>query len=151
MLTATVRSKIPERFQATKRLLAAKPGRRMMGRSGGATIRRVYDEPADSDGLRVLVDRVWPRGLSKTRAAVGLWLRDIAPTDELRRWFGHDPERWGAFRERYWAELDDHGEAVGRLRNMIGEGPVTLLYGARDDAHNNAVALLDYLMREDGD
>lgn len=123
----------------------------MTRRSGGVTIRRVYDSPADSDGLRVLVDRVWPRGLSKTRAAVGLWLRDIAPTDELRRWFGHDPERWRAFRERYWAELDDNGEAVGRLRNMIDDGPVTLLYGARDDAHNNAVALLGYLMREDGD
>lgn len=123
----------------------------MTRRSGGVTIRRVYDAPADSDGLRVLVDRVWPRGLSKTRAAVGLWLRDIAPTDELRRWFGHDPERWRAFRERYWAELDDNGEAVGLLRGVISDGPVTLLYGARDDAHNNAVALLGYLMREDGD
>lgn len=123
----------------------------MMGRSGGVTIRRVYDAPADSDGLRVLVDRVWPRGLSKTRAAVGLWLRDIAPTDGLRRWFGHDPERWPAFRTRYWAELDDNGEAVGLLRGVISDGPVTLLYGARDDAHNNAVALLGYLMREDGD
>ena len=123
----------------------------MTRRSGGVTIRRVYDAPADSDGLRVLVDRVWPRGLSKTRAAVGLWLRDIAPTDELRRWFGHDPERWRAFRERYWAELDGNGEAVGLLRGVISDGPVTLLYGARDDAHNNAVALLGYLMREDGD
>ena len=123
----------------------------MTRRSGGVTVRRVYDAPADSDGLRVLVDRVWPRGLSKTRAAVGLWLRDIAPTDELRRWFGHDPERWRAFRERYWAELDDNGEAVGLLRGVISDGPVTLLYGARDDAHNNAVALLGYLMREDGD
>ena len=107
--------------------------------------KRVYDEPADSDGTRVLVDRIWPRGLTKERAAVDVWLKDIAPTTELRKWFGHDPARWKEFERRYWKELDRNTAAVAQLRELVDRGPVTLLYGARDEAHNDAVALLGYL------
>jgi uncharacterized protein YeaO (DUF488 family) len=107
--------------------------------------KRVYDDPADTDGTRVLVDRIWPRGLTKERAAVDVWLKEIAPTTELRKWFGHDPARWEAFEARYRKELDRTATAVAQLRDLIGRGPVTLLYGARDDAHNDAVALLAYL------
>jgi uncharacterized protein YeaO (DUF488 family) len=107
--------------------------------------KRVYDDPAGSDGTRVLVDRIWPRGLSRERAAVDVWLKDIAPTTELRKWFGHDPARWKAFEARYRQELDRNAAAVAQLRELVDRGPVTLLYGARDDAHNDAVALLAYL------
>jgi len=109
------------------------------------TIKRVYEPAADSDGARVLVDRVWPRGVTKEKAALDLWLKEIAPSTELRKWFGHDPARWDEFRERYGRELDGNSEAVTRLHGLIAEGPVTLLYGAHDAEHNQAVALLDYL------
>jgi len=114
-----------------------------------ATIRlkRAYEEPARSDGLRILVERLWPRGLSKERAAVGVWLKGIAPSPELRRWFGHDPDRWDGFRTRYWAELDANPEAVDELRRKVREGPVTFIYAARDEQHNGALALQEYLRR----
>ncbi|OHV87184.1 DUF488 domain-containing protein [Mesorhizobium sp. ORS 3428] len=108
-------------------------------------VKRVYEAPENSDGQRVLVDRVWPRGVSKADAALALWLKEIAPSDELRKWFGHDPERWAEFQKRYRAELDRNEDAVAQLRGLLGEGKVTLLYGAHDEAHNNAVALMGYL------
>jgi len=117
----------------------------MAERAGWLKIKRVYDAPGDEDGTRVLVDRIWPRGLTKQRAAVALWLKEIAPTDALRKWFAHDVARWSEFRTRYRNELDKNGEEVRRLRDIIEERPVTLLYGARDEAHNNAVVLIEYL------
>ena len=109
-------------------------------------IRRVYEEPSADDGLRVLVDRLWPRGRSKQSARVDVWLKDIAPSKNLRTWFGHIPERFDEFAARYRAELDTSPEAVSRLRGLIADHPrVTLLYGAKDNEHNNAVVLRDYL------
>ena len=122
----------------------------MTNRSRRLTTKRVYDAPAEGDGKRVLVDRLWPRGLSRSRAAVELWLKEIAPSNALRQWFDHDPERWDEFQRRYWAELKENADALARLRAAIEEGPVTLLYGAKDEAHNNAVALLDYLQAKHG-
>jgi uncharacterized protein YeaO (DUF488 family) len=110
-------------------------------------VKRVYEPPAPDDGQRVLVDRIWPRGVSKQDAALALWLKEIAPSDELRKWFGHEPARWAEFRKRYGAELDQNEEAVGELRALLRHGKVTLLYGAHDEAHNNAVALAEYLLR----
>lgn len=104
-------------------------------------VKRIYEQPAPDDGQRVLVDRIWPRGVSKEDAALTLWLKEIAPSDELRKWFGHEPERWAEFQKRYRAELDENGEAVAQLRALLGKGRVTLLYGAHDEVHNNAVAL----------
>ena len=108
-------------------------------------IKRVYEPPADGDGQRVLVDRLWPRGLSKDKADVALWLKEIAPSTELRKWFGHDPEKWPEFQKRFRAELDDNAEAVKELRGLIAKGKVTLLYSAHDEEHNNAVVLAEYL------
>jgi uncharacterized protein YeaO (DUF488 family) len=108
-------------------------------------IKRVYETPGPEDGKRILVDRLWPRGLSKERAAVDLWLKEIAPSAELRKGFGHAPDRWEAFRERYRAELAANAESVGRLREVMKGGPVTLVYGARDEERNDAVVLKEYL------
>jgi uncharacterized protein YeaO (DUF488 family) len=108
-------------------------------------VKRVYAPPAEDDGARVLVDRLWPRGLTREEAAVDLWLKDIAPSAELRRWFGHDPALWPAFQDRYRAELAGN-PAVDELRAIIEQGRrVTLLFGAKDTEHNNAVALQSYL------
>ena len=109
------------------------------------TVKRIYEPPAPDDGQRVLVDRIWPRGISKEDAALTLWLKEIAPSDELRKWFGHQAARWAEFQKRYRAELDGNGEAVAQLRGLLRHGKVTLLYGAHDEAHNNAVALAGYL------
>ena len=108
-------------------------------------VKRAYEAPDKADGQRVLVDRIWPRGVRKEDAELTLWLKEIAPSDELRKWFGHEPERWAEFQERYRAELDGNGEAVAELRGLLRDGRVTLLYGAHDEAHNNAVALAEYL------
>jgi uncharacterized protein YeaO (DUF488 family) len=97
--------------------------------------------------MRVLVDRLWPRGVSKEKAAIDHWLRELAPSSELRRWFGHDPARWEGFRRRYAAELAEHREQLDELRQMAARGPITLVYGARDEAHNDAVVLRDVLER----
>jgi len=110
-------------------------------------IKRVYAPADPSDGKRVLVDRLWPRGLTKERASVDVWMRDIAPSEELRKWFGHEPERWQEFRRRYHGELDRNPDALARLREMAEDGPVTLLFGAKDEEHNQAVALKEYLER----
>ena len=108
-------------------------------------VKRVYKEPEGADGVRVLVDRLWPHGLSKDEARVEIWLKDIAPSDELRKWFGHDPAKWGEFECRYFAELDKKTVPFGVLLEEIGKGTVTLVYAARDEEHNNAVALKEYI------
>lgn len=108
-------------------------------------LRRAYDGPGRQDGTRVLVDRIWPRGVRKDEAAIDLWLKDLAPSTELRRWFGHDPARWDEFRRRYHRELQGRPEALEQLRALARQGRVTLVYGARDQRHNNAVALKEYL------
>src|SRR5262249_86598 len=108
-------------------------------------VKRAYDPPSANDGVRVLVDRLWPRGLSKTKAAIDLWLKDIAPSVDLRRWFNHDPSRWSEFVKRYSEELDRKQGAVSALVGAVRCGRVTLLFGARDAHHNNAVALHTYL------
>ncbi|MBX6350597.1 MAG: DUF488 domain-containing protein [Clostridia bacterium] len=110
-------------------------------------IKRVYDAASPEDGRRVLVDRLWPRGLSKDAAAVDEWLRDIAPSDELRRWFAHEPDRWPEFRRRYRDELADprRSEALRRLRELARAGRVTLLFAARDEERNNAAVLAEIL------
>jgi uncharacterized protein YeaO (DUF488 family) len=108
-------------------------------------IKRVYDPPSRDDGVRVLVDRLWPRGLTKAAAAVDLWLKDIAPSVTLRRWFNHDPSRWHEFTRRYAEELDKKSAAVSALIGAIRRGRVTLLFGARDHKYNNATALKTYL------
>lgn len=108
-------------------------------------LKRVYEPPSENDGLRVLVDRLWPRGLTKEVAAVDLWLKEIAPSAELRRWFGHDPGKWDEFRRRYRAELADMKDEIGMLRKRGGAGRVTLLYGARDETHNQAIVLKEFI------
>ena len=108
-------------------------------------VKRVYEPASREDGVRVLVDRLWPRGLSKPRAAVDLWLKDLAPSRSLRRWFNHDPARWVEFKELYAEELDAKTLAVSALAGAAKRGRITLLYGARDVKHNNAVALHAYL------
>jgi uncharacterized protein YeaO (DUF488 family) len=108
-------------------------------------LKRAYDQPARDDGFRVLVERLWPRGVKKEALALDLWLKDIAPSPELRRWFGHDPARWEEFCRRYWHELADRPEAVQLLREKLREGKVTLVYGSRDEHHNAAVALKKFL------
>lgn len=114
-------------------------------------IKRVYEDPSSHDGCRLLVDGVWPRGLKKERVQADLWLKEVAPSSELRRWFGHDPHKWPTFRSRYFAELDAQPEAIDRLRERADRERVTLLFSARDTEHNQAVALKDYLngQRED--
>ncbi len=108
-------------------------------------LKRAYVEPGDNDGLRILVDRIWPRGRGKDDLRLDAWLKEIAPTTELRRWFGHDPEKWKEFKRRYFTELDGRAEAVAELLVKTEKGPVTLVYGASDERHNNAVALREYL------
>ena len=105
-------------------------------------IKRVYDSPAMEDGFRILVDRLWPRGITKEKASVDLWLREIAPSNDLRKWFSHDPKKWGEFKIKYENELRDKQELLREIRKAEKEkGIVTLLYSARDEEHNNAVAL----------
>ena len=108
-------------------------------------IKRVYEQPAAGDGFRVLVDRVWPRGLSKQDAAIDLWLKEIAPSTGLRKWFGHQPERFAEFRRRYLKELEDNAAMVELQEVADGRKLVTLLYGARDQQHNQAVVLAELL------
>lgn len=111
----------------------------------GFRTKRIYEPPSADDGLRVLVDRVWPRGLKKADVALDRWLRDVAPSSPLRRWFGHDPAKWQEFCRRYAAELEQHPDEVAFLRHAGDTQTVTLLFGARDERHNNAVALKAYL------
>ena len=110
-------------------------------------VKRIYEPAAESDGFRVLVDRLWPRGIAKERAALDLWLPDLGPSTELRQWFNHDPTRWDEFRRRYQAELKEKKELVEELEGRAKEGMVTLLYSAKDEAHNQAVVLQQYLLK----
>jgi uncharacterized protein YeaO (DUF488 family) len=104
-------------------------------------IKRVYEPPDEHDGRRILVDRLWPRGLTKEKASIDLWLKDIAPSTELRKWFDHDPGRWEEFRERYLAELKGNAEQLRLLKQELDKGVVTLVYAAKDEAHNQAVVI----------
>ncbi len=108
-------------------------------------LKRVYEAPSKSDGTRILVDRLWPRGLTKEKAHVDLWLKDVAPSNELRKWFAHDPARWAEFKARYKAELKHNGEQLTLLKQALTRGPATLLYGAKDTEHNEAVVLQQLL------
>src|SRR6187431_736834 len=104
-------------------------------------LKRVYEKPSREDGLRILVDRLWPRGLTKKRAAVDLWLKDVAPSTELRKWFGHDPAKWKEFQVGYRKELHEKKDALMLLKQKCQEQTVTLVYGARDEEHNEALVL----------
>ena len=108
-------------------------------------LKRVYDKASLEDGSRFLVERLWPRGVKKTALQIDAWLKDVAPSDALRRWFAHDPAKWNEFRRRYWEELRAHAEALAPLREAARHGTVTLVYSSRDEEHNNAVALKEYL------
>ena len=111
-------------------------------------IKRIYDSPGEEDGFRILVDRLWPRGLSKEKAKIGLWLKEIAPSDHLRKWYAHDPKKWNQFRERYFKELGDHKERVDLIIRKTKEGAVTLLYSSKEEKLNNAVALKEYIAKQ---
>ncbi|HJV76927.1 MAG TPA: DUF488 domain-containing protein [Paludibacter sp.] len=108
-------------------------------------IKRVYDKPETEDGARILVDRLWPRGLTKEKACIDLWLKDIAPSTELRKWFDHDSEKWDEFRKRYFVELRNNPKQLALLDEQLKNGKVTLLYAAKDKEHNEAVAIRDFL------
>lgn len=112
---------------------------------GAIRVKRVYEPATPEDGQRFLVDRLWPRGLKKEAVHLAGWLKDVAPSDELRRWFGHDPAKWEEFQRRYFAELESRPEAWRPLLEAARRGTVTLLFAARDDRHNNAVALKAFL------
>lgn len=110
-------------------------------------LKRAYDAPAADDGARFLVERLWPRGVRKADLPLDAWLKDVAPSTELRRWFAHDPDKWPEFRRRYFAELKQHAAALTPLIAAARQGPTTLVYSAHDTEHNAAVALREYLTR----
>jgi uncharacterized protein YeaO (DUF488 family) len=111
-------------------------------------LKRAYDPPSDEDGARVLVDRLWPRGLTRAAAHIDLWLKEVAPSEGLRRWFGHDPARFAEFARRYQAELELAPQQILTLRRLANEGPLTLIFGAKDREHNQAVVLADRIRGE---
>ncbi len=109
-------------------------------------LKRAYERPSPDDGTRILVDRLWPRGVKKVNAAIDHWMKEIAPSIELRQWFGHDPARWEEFQHRYRQELKQHQEQLDQLRSLGKHGVITLVYAARDQDHNEAVVLRDFLL-----
>ena len=109
-------------------------------------LKRAYEARSRNDGRRILVDRLWPRGISKAKAGIDEWLKELAPSTELRKWFGHDPERWDEFRRRYAKEIHGQAELLAHLRAIAREGPVTLVYSAHDELHNDAIVLRDVLL-----
>ena len=111
-------------------------------------LKRAYEPPAADDGIRILVDRLWPRAISKQALALDEWMKDIAPSTELRRWFGHDPGRWHEFCRRYAAEAHEHQDLLEELRARARKGRITLVYSARDETHNDAVALRNLILRD---
>ena len=111
-------------------------------------LKRAYEQPADEDGCRILVERLWPRGVAKAAARIDFWSKETAPSNDLRRWFGHDPAKWDEFRQRYFAELRANPTAVDALRAQIGAGDVTFVYGSREERFNNAAALREFLLAE---
>jgi uncharacterized protein YeaO (DUF488 family)/alkylated DNA nucleotide flippase Atl1 len=124
----------------------AKRGARARPAANGIAVKRIYDPASRSDGTRVLVDRLWPRGIAKAKARIDAWLKEVGPSTALRTWFGHDPARWAEFQRRYHRELDATGTARA-IADLARRGPITLLFAAKDTDHNNAVALRDYLAR----
>lgn len=111
-------------------------------------VKRVYDKKEAKDGKRILVDRLWPRGLTKEKAAADIWLKEIAPSTELRKWFSHDPGKWVSFQKKYTTELENNKEAVAVLRKEIKSGTVTLLYAAKDEQHNEALVLKNWMSKK---
>jgi uncharacterized protein YeaO (DUF488 family) len=132
-----IRSKGNGRSTATSRKIAA----------GRIRIKRAYEPPTSEDGTRILIDRLWPRGVKKANAAIDEWMKAIAPSTELRKWFGHAPERWPEFQRRYRSEIQQHPAEFKQLRELTQDGPITLVYAAHDDAHNDAVVLRNLLVR----
>jgi uncharacterized protein YeaO (DUF488 family) len=126
----------------------ARPGTSMSTRIAAKNVKlkRAYELAERADGVRVLIDRLWPRGLTKANAALDRWSKDLAPSTELRKWFGHDPARWNEFRRRYKTELRRHGDQLNELRTLARQGCVTLVYSARDEVHNDAVVLRNLLL-----
>ena len=116
--------------------------------AGNVKLKRAYQPPAADDGTRILIDRLWPRGVTKERAAIDQWMKDISPSTELRKWFGHDPARWDEFCRRYAKEVHQHAELLDQLRSRAREGPITLVYSARDEKHNDAVELRELILGE---
>jgi uncharacterized protein YeaO (DUF488 family) len=115
-------------------------------RADNVKLKRAYEAPAAEDGVRILVDRLWPRGISKKQAALSLWMKEIAPSTELRKWFGHDPDRWNEFRKRYTSEIICNSLLLDQLRSLALEGSITLIYAAHDENHNNAIVLRDVIL-----
>lgn len=113
-------------------------------------LKRAYAQPSSGDGTRILIDRLWPRGLKKADAKIDDWAKNIAPSAALRKWFGHDPARWQEFRRRYAVELRERSEELKRLRALARNGPITLVYAAHDELHNDAVALKQFLLGRSG-
>jgi uncharacterized protein YeaO (DUF488 family) len=109
-------------------------------------LKRAYERPDADDGTRILIDRLWPRGVRKTDAAIDEWMKDLAPSTALRKWFGHDPARWQEFRRRYAVEVHQHPEMLEQLRAMARQGPVTLVFSAHDEIHNDAIVLRELLL-----
>jgi uncharacterized protein YeaO (DUF488 family) len=110
-------------------------------------LKRAYDKSSADDGVRILVERLWPRGLTKAKAALDLWIRDVAPSPDLRKWFGHDPARWKQFKQRYWKELKYKKDDVDVLRRKARQGRVTFIYAAHDEEHNGALALKEFIQQ----
>ncbi len=110
-------------------------------------LKRAYDAPEPADGRRILVERLWPRGVTKQEAALDAWVKDVAPSPELRKWYGHDPDKWPEFQRRYRAELEANPEAVAAVRAAVGNGPATFVYAARDEERNSARLLKEYMER----
>lgn len=111
-------------------------------------VERIYNNPKGNDAFRILVDKFWPRGLSKDKVKIDLWQKDIAPSDSLRKWFSHDKEKWDEFRTRYFRELKEKSKSIDLILDKVKEGPVTLLFGTREEEFNNAVALREYLLKK---
>lgn len=114
--------------------------------SENVKLKRAYEPASGSDGTRVLIDRLWPRGVKKTEAKIDEWIKEIAPSTSLRKWFGHDPARWAEFQHRYEAEVRQHPEYLERLRTLAREGPLTLVFSAHDEAHSDAIVLRDMIL-----
>jgi uncharacterized protein YeaO (DUF488 family) len=115
-------------------------------KAANVRVKRAYDPPDGNDGRRILVDRLWPRGVSKAEADIDEWMKELAPSTELRKWFGHDPDRWQTFRHRYVLEIHQHDELLAHLRKLARSHPITLVYSAKDEIHNDAIVLRDVVL-----
>jgi len=113
-------------------------------------IKRIYDSPGEEEGFRILVDRLWPRGLSKEKAKIGLWMKEIAPSDILRKWYAHDPQKWDEFKRKYFEELESKKELINEITQKVSDGNVTLLFSSKEERLNNAVALKEYIGKKAG-